>query len=125
MKYFEKYPGGPKDIEETFGIFSETMKKFVIPEIPIPELKRIRNLFAVDLSSFVGEVRKALFESENTDEISAVESSLRKIKSDAVELATGKDNDPLECAVLNILHICVEKLAGLLTYKKFQIGLDH
>jgi hypothetical protein len=144
LKYFYKYSGGVKDVIETLRIFTEAMQKFVIAKVPLPELERIRDLFEDDPVSFLEEVKRALTESEDTEEILAMEEILRKLQESIRDLAhergiilvlgtngakeskeANEGQDPLEYRALNILHVCVEKLAALLAYKRHQIELTH
>ena len=122
MRYFQEYSGGIEDVKETLNLFSDIVEKSIIPEIPIPELKRIRAVFPEEPSHLLDEVRTALFEEEDDAKLKSVEDALRKLKEDLSNLADGAQ-DSLERRLLNVLHMCAEKLAALLAYKRIQIQL--
>lgn len=142
--YFENYSGGLKDIEETFDLFDDVVKKTIVPRPPfhLPEVDRVRIFFPKNPSGFLEEVRHVLFESEDIEEINRIEKTLRTLRDNLRSLAAesgiilvlGNDGaedvakvnegkDRFESMFLNVLYFCVEKLAALLTYKHIQIQL--
>lgn len=143
MRYFDNHPGGMDDVNETFELFSEVMSQSIIPRLNIPELDAARDLLE-DPSSLLDEVRKALFDSEDMEEVRLARERLKKFRDDIRELAddrgivlalgrngseesreANKGNDPLEYRILNVLHVCADKLIALLAYKIAEITFSR
>lgn len=143
VPYLEDYRGGEADIRETFALFADVMRQSIIPELPIPELARMRALFDGDPAAFLDTVERALFTSKDRTQVRATKETLSALRDAISALArergitlaseseggfaeAKKANlhcDPLECKMMNVLYVCVEKLAALLTHKLVNMAL--
>ena len=122
-KYWKDYSGGIEDVKETFNLFAEVVEKSIVPDIPIPEIKRLKAVFPADPSLLLNRVRSSIFDSNDAEEINKTETTLRKLRDD-LEVLANDATDDLECSLLYTLRKCADKIAALLTYKRVVIGLE-